>query len=68
MSVMMIKKKNRVCNIIPTRIKVTGFNNSGSQILDDEGKTLDSGCRCIKDTRSNNDVDWYSLDNEEAVE
>jgi hypothetical protein len=31
------KKKRNVCNIIATKIEVTGFNSLGSQIRDGEG-------------------------------
>jgi hypothetical protein len=70
-SVIMIKKKRRkeeFVTLSPTRIEVTGFNNLDSWILNNEGHALDSGCRCIEDTQSNNDIGQYSLDNEEAVE
>jgi hypothetical protein len=43
------KKKNIVCNITPTRIEVTGFNDLGNQILNDEERSLNSGRRCIDD-------------------
>jgi hypothetical protein len=66
----MIKKrrKKEFITLSPTRTEVTGFNDLGSQILDDKGHALDSGRRCIEDTRSNNGVGQYSLDNEGAVE
>jgi hypothetical protein len=54
MSVMMIKKKRRVRNIIPTRIEVTSFNGLDNQILNDEERSLNNGHRCIDDNQSNN--------------
>jgi hypothetical protein len=52
MSVIMIKKKRRKVEFITlslTRIKVTGFNNSGNRILNDEEHLLNNGRRCIDD-------------------
>jgi hypothetical protein len=65
MSVMMIKKKRRVHN---TRIEVTGFNDLGNRILDDEEHSSNNGHRCIDSNQSRNVVGWYSLDSEEVVE
>jgi hypothetical protein len=67
---MMIKEKRRkeeFVTLSPTSTEVTGFNDPGSQIHDDEEHALDSGCRCIRDTQSNNGISWYSLDNKGAI-
>jgi hypothetical protein len=70
-SVIMIRKKRRKVKFVtlfPTRIEVTGFNDSGSQILNDEERSLNNGCRCIDDNQSGNVVGRYSLDSEGVVE
>jgi hypothetical protein len=63
------KKRRKVLfvTLSPTRIEVTSFNSSGSQILDDEGHALGNGRRYIEGNQSNSGIGWYNLDNEEAV-
>jgi hypothetical protein len=66
----MSKKKRRKVLLItlsPTRIKVTGFNGSGSWIHNDEEHALDNGCRCVEGIQSNSGVGQYNLDNKGAV-
>jgi hypothetical protein len=62
---MIIKK---FVTLSPTRIEVTSFNNSGNQILDDEGHLSNNGCRSIDDNQSRNVVGRYSLDSEGVIE
>jgi hypothetical protein len=60
--------KEEFITLSPARIEVTSFNNLGNQILDDEERLSNNGCRCIDDNRSRNVVSQYSLDSEGVVE
>jgi hypothetical protein len=61
------RRKEMFVTLSPTKIEVTGFNGSGSQIRDGEGHVRSNGHRCTEGSQSKSGTNWYSLDNEGAV-